>query len=162
MGAGKRHSLHKYGIRPSACAVSGVSVAFTPRWNFFTLVPITAVRASLLISLQNAFLRFERWRLSSHLPIHPPHWNKYASISPHCAAPALSFFIRFESETQKWGESASRFTRSSNKRRSAVRNWRRSPGDFSQTGWWFWNRQNAGQNISNRKTVSILLGDFWR
>lgn len=47
------------------------------------------MRASLLISLQNAFLRFERWRLSSHLPIHPPHWNKYASISSHCAAPAL-------------------------------------------------------------------------
>ena len=89
MGAGKRRSLHKYGIRPSAFAVSGVSMAFTPRWSFFTLVPITAVRASLLISLQNAFLRFERWRLSTHLPIHPPHWNKCVSISPHCAAPAL-------------------------------------------------------------------------
>lgn len=42
-------SLHKYGIRPSAFTVSRVSMAFTPKWNFFTLVPITAMPLRLYL-----------------------------------------------------------------------------------------------------------------
>jgi len=51
MGAGKPFSLHKYERNRSALAVSRVSMAITLQISFFTLVPITAILASVLISL---------------------------------------------------------------------------------------------------------------
>lgn len=100
MDAGKPHSLQKYGIRPSAFAVSRDSTAFTARLlSSGSYYSHSCLPACIFV---NARLGFERCRLSDHLPVHSQHshrrsfWNKYApSLFPTVQHLHCVFFIRF-------------------------------------------------------------------
>lgn len=144
--AGKPDSLHKYGIMPSAFAVSIVSMAST-------LVSIRAMRASLLISLEMRARDFGRWRLSNHLPIHSClFWDKQAfPFSPHRKTPAkclLYLIIEWNAQMSWKCEQIHR------QPHSVVKTWGGSPQGFLPNRIAVWNCQNAWQNFFYIKSAT--------
>lgn len=124
-------SLHKYGIRPSAFCVSRVNTTFSPKRNFFTLVPITG-NVCFSTSILEACMTsrdhpsFTVVILPFASPLHPflRHLHRIPSLR----------FLRMC--VQLWAGSVSTVAHSL-KLYFVVEARRCSPGVFSQIGSWF-------------------------
>lgn len=152
MAATKPHSFH-FGnrIKLSASTVARVSMDFTLKWNFFTLVPITAIRASPFFV--SACLRLERCNPQTASPfilftytivcsgINMLFHLFFLLPSAHCETPALRLLYPL----REWIADMSRVCEQIQRqpeRYFVVKAWRRSPRVFSQNEIVVWNCQN--------------------